>query len=282
VAAPAVRLATPVAPDAAPAARGVERTVLGCLAVVVVASTVLHHAAPAVLAVPPDDGVPRSGWLWLVAADAGAVALAWLCFRHARATLGPYGATMFLAGSFAFTGLEETLWILWGRFDPRLGGTYYFTKGFAWFLETPVSACLGWFFLAWASVTVAGVLVPRAGGVVRAALGGLLATDLDLWIDPVQTSAAHRSWVWLAPTPVRVLSIPLTNFVGWFLLVFCFALLMDALPGRVARHGPARAAWWLFGALLALEAAILAGFVVLTRALAAVVPAPVNLTVLGI
>lgn len=269
---------TAAAPPTA-AERRVVRGLLGMLAVAVAASSVLHHGAPGVLDVPPNDGVPRADPATLLFADGFAALLAWLCFRHARVALGLYRATLFLVGSFVFTGLEETLWILWGRWDPRLGGTYYFTKGFFWFLETPVSACLGWFFLAYASVHIAQILLPRAGTWAHATLGGLLATSLDLWVDPVQTHAAHRAWVWLSPTPVRILSIPLSNFVGWFLLIFLFALVFARRPVRPGSAGDAAG---FFGTLVALEIAILVGFVAFGAALGALLPAPVNLTVLGI
>jgi uncharacterized membrane protein len=173
------------------------------------------------------------------------------------------------------------MWILLGRFGPT--GTYWFTRGFFWFLETPVSACIGWFLLAYGTMWVAEQVRPRAPVAVQAAVAGSIAMDLDLWIDPVQTHPAHRSWVWAdAPGGLRVLSIPVTNFVGWFLLIFLFALVFDRLPAWVRRDGPGRATTRFFGVLFALEAAILVLFVAYGAMEHLLWPVRVNLTVWGL
>src|SRR4051812_19594595 len=126
----------------------------------VAASTVIHHRWPALLRVPPLAGIPRSTLPEMFAADAVILALAGLCLAHAWQRHGAFLATAFLVGSFVFTGVEETMWILLGRFGPT--GTYYFTRGFFWFLETPVSACIGWFLLAYATMWVAELVLPGA------------------------------------------------------------------------------------------------------------------------
>jgi hypothetical protein len=245
-------------------ASDVDTTVTVSLLVVltasVAASTVVHHLWPTLLRVPSLAGVPRSSMPEMLAADVVTLALAALCLAHAWRRHGPFLATMFLVGSFVFTGVEETMWILLGRFGTT--GTYWFTRGFFWFLETPVSACVGWFFLAYATMWVAERLMPGASVVRQAAFAGFLATDLDLWVDPVQTHAAHRSWVWAEqPGGLRVLSIPVTNFIGWFLLVFLFALVFDRLPSWIATRGTRRATVRFFGVLVALELAILVFFI---------------------
>jgi uncharacterized membrane protein len=217
--------------------------------------------------------------------DLMAIGLSALCFTHAWRRQGFYLAVAFLGGSFVFTGLEESMWILLGRYSfatPTGGGTYYFTRGFFWFLETPVSACLGWYFIAYSCVYVAQLLLPRAGVVVRAALGGFLAMDLDLWIDPVQTSPAWISWVWEMPDAVNLFGIPLSNFIGWFLLIFLFAIVFERLPGMVRRWGAARATLRFYGILMALEIAILVFFTVYGAVGSALMPNPINLTVWGI
>jgi carotenoid biosynthesis protein len=257
-------------------------TSLWVLSVAVLASSVLHHGFPGVLNVPSNEGVPGADWLSLVLGDATAGAMSWLCFRHAAVHLGFYRAVLFLTGSFVFTGLEESLWILWGRFDPRLQGTYYFTKGALWFLETPASACLGWFLLAYSSVYIATLVFPRSSIVWRAALGGLLATNVDLWIDPVQTQPALRSWVWLSKKGLFIFSIPLTNFIGWFLLIFLFALVFERVPAMMERLGPARAAVRLFFQLFLLELAILVFFLVMAVIFGVAFPGTHNWTVWGL
>lgn len=272
-----------------------KRTILAvgaALCATVLASTVLHHGFPGVLDVPSNAGVPHTGLLKMFLMDLAPALLAGLCFAHAWRRLGPYPAVMFLAGSFFFTGLEENVWIFIGRYihllaqaSPELGsgaGTYYFTRGGLWWFEVPVYVCLGWFFIAYACVHVSNLLLRGRGPAARAALGGFIAMNFDLWLDPVQTHPAWKSWVWLTNEPVRVLSIPLTNFAGWFLLIFLFALAFERLPGLLRRLGPARAAGRFFLGLAALEAALLAGFLAYGALALKFIRTPVNLTIWGI
>ncbi|UCD85276.1 MAG: carotenoid biosynthesis protein, partial [Deltaproteobacteria bacterium] len=233
--------------------------------------------------------------------DLISIGLAWLCFHHAWRRLGIYRAMLFLGGSFVFTGLEESMWILLGRYsqdiqlalpfaqEAALGenvqgvsGTYYFTRGFYWFIETPVMACLGWFFVAYSCIYVADLLMPRARILGKAAVGGLLAMNLDLWIDPVQTHEALTSWVWAEQDPISIFSIPLSNFMGWFLLIFLFALVFERLPDMVRRWGAGKAAVYFYGILLALEIGILLFFIIYGSIALRLFPEPINLTIWGI
>jgi hypothetical protein len=222
------------------------------------ASTVLHHAFPALLGVPRVE-VPRAGLGHVLIGDAVAGALAWLCFAHARWRHGAWYAWVFLGGSTLFTGLEESLWIATGRLGAAPAGTYFFTKGGLWFLEVPLANCLAWFFIAYTSLFIAEQLLPGRSPRLHALLGALIATDLDLWIDPVFTHASHQAWIWQIRQGLFVFSIPATNFVGWFLLVLLYALWLERAPRLGARHGPLGAVPRMAGelVLLALGAALL-------------------------
>lgn len=265
--------------------------------------TVLHHLYPSVLDVPSNDGIPYTDMKSMFILDLIPMALAWLCFHHAWRRIGIYRAMIFLGGSFVFTGLEESMWILLGRYqaeiEQALGspdiqgaafgsgadpveGTYYFTRGFFWFIETPVMACLGWFFVAYSCVYVANLLIPRANIVTRAGLGGFLAMNLDLWLDPVQTSDTWKSWIWAEQDPISIFSIPLSNFMGWFLLIFLFAIVFEYLPAMIRRWGPLRTAVYFYIILVALEFGILIFFAVYGTIAMRFLPEPINLTVGGI
>lgn len=290
-----------------PAGGGEERRVaaviLAGLLVLTVFFTILHHCFPGVLDVPSTEGVPMMDYPSMFLLDLIPVFLAWLCFHHALRRHGWYLAVMFLSGSFVFTGLEESMWILLGRYHREIeaalggpaagqaafgegvkevGGTYYFTRGFFWFIETPVLACLGWYFVAYSCVYVAGILLPRAGETPRAALGGLLAVNLDLWLDPVQTSPTFVSWVWVSPDRINLFSIPLSNFLGWFLLIFLFALVYARLPAMLAKRGPLSATLHFYGVLLALEIGILFFFALYGGIAMRLIPKPLNFTIWGI
>lgn len=270
----------------------------GLLALVLVASTWIHHFEPHVLRVPRNGDV--SSWRspafeetllhehatpgerekilaegvvlkdrydLQAAGDVFALFMGWICFLHALRHYGFWKASCFLVGSFVFTGLEETIWILSGRFlggrvENPLGetffGTYWFTRGIVWFLETPLTACMGWFFIAYACVLTAGKVFPRMGLWGRAAAGGLIAMGIDLWIDPVQTAPEVMSWVWAKGDPLLLFGIPQYNFVGWFLLIFLFAIFWEALPGLEASRGRTGASVRFFGLVLAVPFAVFA------------------------
>lgn len=281
-----------------------QRVALGIgigLLLAVLGSTLAHHCFPHWLDVPSNEGIPFTDYPTMFVLDLIPFGLAWLCFHHAWRRMGLYPAMIFLAGSFVFTGIEESMWILLGRYRAEfqaalpatqsallgdsaaeVSGTYYFTRGFFWFIETPVLACLGWFFVAYACVYVAHLLLPRSPITVRAALGGLLALNLDLWLDPVQTHERFQSWIWLQQDRINLFSIPLSNFIGWFLLIFLFAIVFERLPHLVRRFGPARAALYFYAILLALEIAILLFFGLYGALALRLLPAPLNFTLWGI
>jgi uncharacterized membrane protein len=262
----------------------------GLLFLTILVSTYLHHLQPQILRVPDngdptawynptldqtiladgltgdqrarflDEGVPMGTDLPAqFGADLFTILLAWLCFVHARRHFGFWMASCFLMGSFVFTGLEETLWILSGRFfgglvNNPLGetawGTYWFTRGGCWFLETPIVACLGWFFIAYTCVLTAGKVFPRTGLWGRAAIGGLIAVGIDMWMDPIQTSPEVMAWVWGKADPLLLFGIPHYNFLGWFLLIFLFAVIWEKLPQMEERWGRPAATTRFVGIIL--------------------------------
>jgi hypothetical protein len=282
-----------------------ERRVVWSIGIGLVVSTLfftlLHHGFPQVLDVPSNSGIPYTDYPTMFILDLIPFGLAWLCFHHARRRLGLYRAMIFLGGSFVFTGIEESMWILLGRYAQELqaalpsapnavlgqssqgiSGTYYFTRGFFWFIETPLLACLGWFFVAYSCVYVANLILPRARLGFRAVAGGLLAMNLDLWLDPVQTHETFKSWIWAQADRINIFSIPLSNFMGWFLLIFLFALVFERLPDMVKRRGPAQAALYFYGVLFALEIGILIFFGIYGSIAMRLIPGPINLTIWGI
>jgi hypothetical protein len=283
--------------EEAPDEKRVALILLAGLFVSIAIFTVLHHVFPFFFDVPSLEGIPMSSYPAMFVADAGVILLSWLCFRHAWKRLGLYYATVFLVGSFVFTGIEESMWILIGRWaigaeatilsasgeGMVANGTYYFTKGFFWFLETPVTACFGWFLLAYSTVYMAELLIPKARMLWKAAMGGFLATNVDFWADPVQTHDMFQAWVWAdLPGGVLLFGIPLTNFIGWFLLIFLFALVFDKLPDMVKKRGPGRAMLYFYGILMALEIAILVSFMIYGTFQTALISPPVNITLFGV
>ena len=246
------------------------------LVLVIAGSTYLHHFQPQILQVPYNknvsewknpafnqsliyermtsgerqrvlaDGVPQgTDILFQSIVDIGLIFSGFLCYFHARRHYGDWMASCFLIGSVIFTGIQESIWILSGRylggifsFAPggKLLGTYWFTKGVLWFIETPMFACLGWFVIAYSCVWIAGIVFPKLGLWGRATVGGLIAMGLDLWTDPVCTSPEIMNWVWAKGDFVLFLGIPIYNFIAWFFLIFLFAILWEKLPELKERY----------------------------------------------
>ena len=208
------------------------------LSLIILGSTYLHHFQPHILRVPDNtdlaswtrpafenteiyrhateeertkllsEGIPDGDRILFqfLTIDLIMILAGWFWFRHAKKHYGYWMASAFLVGSFIFTGLEESMWILLGRFIPQtittpLGdvvyGTYWFTKGALWFIGTPVFNCLGWFIIAYPCVHFTGKLFPKLKLGSRAALGGLVAViGIDSWMDPLYTSSEFMFWVW--------------------------------------------------------------------------------------
>jgi hypothetical protein len=267
------------------------------LVAVITFFTYLHHYEPQVLRVPDNKnvatwvnpkfeqtciyermtpaereqirtkGIPDDTLVANVFLDIASILVALLCYIHARRHYGKWMAYCFLAGSFIFPGLQESISILFGRFTgmsameglgEEVFGTYWFTKGGLWFFETPVAMCFGWFYVAYGCVWMAGKAFPNSSLMVRATAGGLLAMIVDLWQDPVATSPELMSWVWATGDIIRIFGIPQTNFVGWFLLIFIFAILWELLPDWERRWGRAKATAVFFPVLILADFAILA------------------------
>ena len=279
-------------PQLLPAEKKAAWLIAAAMAAVIVPSTVLHHFFPGVMKVPSMAGVPYSSPGWALALDLIPIAVGAACFYHARRTLGWYKAMMFLGGSFFFTGLAENVWIYLGKHPQLLAamsgefssvpGTYYFTRGFFWWGDMPATICLAWFFIAYSCVYIQDILLPRTGIWARAAVGGLMAMSLDLWLDPVQVHPAWQSWRWVTNETIKVFSIPLTNFAAWFLMILLFAVAFDKLPRLVERRGVAGGTGLFFLLLLGFKLAILASFVAYGIPAMKYVSPPVNLTLWGI
>ncbi len=247
------------------------------MVIIVAVSTYLHHFQPQVLRVPSNtnvdswknptfeqtaiydrmteaerqqvrsEGLPAARNIALtITIELLMIFLSLLAFRHAKQHYGFWMASFFFVGSFVFTGLEESIWILFGRFfggtinmapGGTLFGSYWFTSGIFWFIETPVFACLAWFFAAYSAVWVSSIVFPKMRLLGRATVGGLLLMVIDLWMDPVYTSPEHMNWVWAKGDPLMLLGIPFYNFIGWFLLIFMFAVIWEKLPAMEKKWG---------------------------------------------
>ncbi|MFX1450945.1 MAG: carotenoid biosynthesis protein [Promethearchaeota archaeon] len=178
-----------------------------------------------------------------------------LTFYHSYKKYGFWKSFLFLTGSFVYTGLEETIWVYvgfqgnWGIpafltgnvYPPTYYWNYY--KALTWFLAIPVNACFGWYFIAYGTVYLVETVIPEwdvntNSGLFKISLvAGLLAMNMDLFIDPIMVR--NESWYWLTSLKqnLYVFGIPIFNFVGWFLLIFFFSLYWNKLVSYEEKWG---------------------------------------------
>ena len=96
----------------------------------------------------------------------------------------------------------------------------------------------------------------------RAAIGGLTAVVIDLWLDPVATSPEFMMWLWARGDLIRILGINHSNFVGWFLLISLFAVIWEWLPLLVRKWGRFKASIAFFSIVLLADVFMLALLVI--------------------
>ena len=220
--------------------------ILTILGICIVVSTIIHYLSPWIFQVPAVNPpyLSTSPTIELIIMDVASLVGALIIFNYSYHKYGLWRSLLFLTGSFLFTGLEESMWIFLGRFGVVFP-SYFFTRGGLWFFEVPFYTCIGWYVVAFSCVFLAEKLLPNRHFLVYAALGAFLAMDLDLWTDPVQVNLNYASaipanvgmWVWNMEHTLKFFGIPLMNFLGWFLVIFLFAILWKTVPKRLDKWG---------------------------------------------
>ncbi len=162
-----------------------------------------------------------------IVAELGAFLIAGLVFYGLKKRYGWTVASFFLLGSILWTTPLETLGISTGSYTySTFAGSLFpgYPGYFVWIGIVPLWIEMGWFIVSASSFVVFhDVLLPKSRTVAAALFAGLFAVDLDLMIDPVASS--NRLWVWLGPS-LSILGIPLYNYVGWFLMIFLYDIII--------------------------------------------------------
>ncbi|MDD5222916.1 MAG: carotenoid biosynthesis protein [bacterium] len=219
---------------------------LGFFLVAIGVSSYLHFFVPEFLRVPQETGLPEYLWPVPVLSEPGGYIFGFLCCYHCFRTRGLWQTMLVLFGSFLFTGILENILILSGRFG-LVPPTYYFSNmGILWLGEVPVAVCTGWFIFAYSCIYIVEVLFGPKRRVWNALAGSALAVNIDLWMDPLASHPAMHSWTWLTENTFCIFTIPLSNFLGWFGLIFLLALLWDKSADWGRSQGYRRATWKFF------------------------------------
>ena len=158
-----------------------------------------------------------------------------------------------LWGTMAFVGLvvlipfgSEFLGVLTGV--PY--GTYTYTEGMGprLFGLVPVFILVAWVNIAYMAIATSTLAFGRSS-LWLAPLDGALAVAWDAMVDPLAVRAGY--WVWQGSGGFY--GVPLSNFVGWFLVVTLLSLAARAVwarDGRAPVRTPTTVAWILPALLL--------------------------------
>ncbi len=134
-------------------------------------------------------------------------------------SIGLSGTTLLFTLSAGIGLLMELLGVIYGF---PFGKYSYSGKARPIILGlVPLNIPLFWFVISYSSLSITNVILkPKSKAAGRAAaslLDGLCATSWDLIMDPVQVNIMH-SWTWEGGG--EFYGVPLTNFIGWTLVVW--------------------------------------------------------------
>jgi uncharacterized membrane protein len=113
------------------------------------------------------------------------------------------------------------------------------------FLGVPWVVPLAWAMFAYPCLVLAR-RVSRSALVVPI-LAAFALASWDLFLDPMMTAEGY--WRFTHPSPVlaHVPTVPVVNYVGWFLTALVMMVLLDQLPRRVVPEGqPAVLFFWTY------------------------------------
>ena len=157
-----------------------------------------------------------------------------LIYWQSRKALGKERANIFLWGSIGWTGVIENIMVILGGYDYFGYANYYsfggkVIEGYAgfafWVFVVPLCICLGWFILSMpAFVTSVRLLGDKSNIWLKAAFAGVILVSLDMMIDPI--SVVNEWWRWTSPS-FYLRGVPLSNYIGWFFLLFFFGALYE-------------------------------------------------------
>lgn len=146
---------------------------------------------------------------------------------HGYKKYGMTKITLYFLGALLLTGLEENFMVIQGYFHVFGGPTYYynFHSYMFWIAAIPVVVLCAWFILAYSSFQIAEMVISKDANralLKKLLIAGWLGTSIDFVIDPIIIRL--WGWIWLNDLPWAVwfLQVPMTNFIGFFLLVVSF------------------------------------------------------------
>jgi len=141
-------------------------------------------------------------------------------------------AVVFIAITWTFGLMSEWLGASYGL----VFGHYHYNIAPFYFGSVPLMTPFSWVIIIYFSYGVTNLLYSSLGGfrfgfkryavpmtlitipAVLASIDATVATNLDLLLDPVSVAPGVAGWVWVGGGPF--FGVPISNFIGWFLVTF--------------------------------------------------------------
>lgn len=158
-----------------------------------------------------------------------------LVIIHSSLTLEKKKTSIFFIAAFFFALFSESVGVKYGL----IFGHYYYNPALTpfFFGLVPVMNVVSWLPVIYMSYTFANMILNGFGSpkpnikqnklymlillVLLSAISGLVATNLDMLVDPVVVST--QGWFWIGGGPY--FGVPISNFIGWFMVTFVFTFL---------------------------------------------------------
>lgn len=198
------------------------------MAIIVLVSTIVHY-----LSTPTPAETPL---LSLFSYDILVAVLIAPLMYHCLKTLGTVKGLLFFFTVSFFMGSLEALWVFLGKLG-ILGDAYDYPMGGLWFFGIPLYIAVGWFIWVYVLYVPVNKLIKGAPQ-WKACLCGLMALCIDIWMDPAVVNASlvsnsPNAWNWAQTNAPKLLTVPLYNFIGWFLSVATLVFVYEKTWARI-------------------------------------------------
>ncbi len=165
---------------------------------------------------------------------------------HSSRLLGNKKTLIFIliAGSFGL--IFEFIGVNYGIF-----GEYFYNVPDLLLGIIPITVPLTWTVIIYSSYIITNLFLYGFGGekpryehnllflvgflVLLSAISGLIAVNLDMIMDPVAVSPQLKQWIWVNGGPY--FGVPISNFLGWFVLTFFSTLIFRSYESFKAEDG---------------------------------------------
>jgi uncharacterized membrane protein len=164
---------------------------------------------------------------------------------HSTIVMGKTKTALFFVIALIFGLVSEVLGVKYGW----IYGHYYYNPILtpAFFGLVPVINVLSWALIIYISYMFANIIIEFNSKkinlknesfpfvflviVLLSMISGMVATNLDMLVDPVVV--ANHAWFWIGGG--EYFGIPISNFVGWFLVVFSVTFIFRIIEFAIDR-----------------------------------------------